>query len=231
MRGVVMSHVNQSDQKKRAITIIGIMQTATKDMVQPAATTIVAEYGRNPFLVLVSCILSLRTKDAVSLAASHRLFAHAQTPQALLILPPETIKSLIYPTGFYRQKTKQLLKICTILLEKYHGKVPSTEKELMALPGVGPKTTALTLSEGFGIPAICVDTHVHRISNRLGLVKTETVEETESELKKLLPKEYWSEFNKLMVMWGQNICVPVSPKCSICPLLPLCPQIGVIRRR
>jgi endonuclease III len=231
MRGVVMSHVNPPDQKKRAITIIGIMQTATKGMIQPAATTIVAEYGRNPFLVLVSCILSLRTKDAVSLASSHRLFAHAQTPQALLLLPPTTIEQLIYPTGFYRQKTKQLLQLCAIILEKYQGKVPNTEKELMALPGVGPKTTALTLSEGFGIPAICVDTHVHRISNRLGLVKTENVEETESELKKLLPKEYWSEFNKLMVMWGQNICVPVSPKCSICPLLPLCPQIGVIRRR
>jgi endonuclease-3 len=231
MRGVVMSHINQPDQKKRAITIIGIMQTATSGMIEPAATSIVAQYGRNPFLVLVSCILSLRTKDAVSLAASHRLFALVQTPQALLLLSPETIQKVIYPTGFYRQKTKQLLKLCALLIEKYQGNVPNTEKELMALPGVGPKTTALTLSEGFGIPAICVDTHVHRISNRLGLVKTTTVEKTEFELKKLLPKEYWSEFNKLMVMWGQNICTPVSPKCSICPLLPLCPQVGVTKHR
>ena len=226
-----MSHINQPDQKKRAITIIGIMQTATSGMIEPAATSIVAQYGRNPFLVLVSCILSLRTKDAVSLAASHRLFALVQTPQALLLLSPETIQKVIYPTGFYRQKTKQLLKLCALLIEKYQGNVPNTEKELMALPGVGPKTTALTLSEGFGIPAICVDTHVHRISNRLGLVKTTTVEKTEFELKKLLPKEYWSEFNKLMVMWGQNICTPVSPKCSICPLLPLCPQVGVTKHR
>ena len=226
-----MSQINQPDQKKRAITIIGIMQTATKGMLEPAATSIVAGYGRNPFLVLVSCILSLRTKDAVSLAASHRLFAQAQTPQALIRLPQKTIETLIYPTGFYRTKAKQLLALCAILLEKYDGRVPSTEKELMALPGVGPKTTALTLSEGFGIPAICVDTHVHRISNRLGLVKTTTVEETESALKKLLPEQYWSEFNKLMVMWGQNICLPVSPKCSICPLLPLCPQVGVVKHR
>ena len=101
----------------------------------------------------------------------------------------------------------------------------------MSLPGVGPKTTALVLSEGFGVPAICVDTHVHRVSNRLGIIQTKNVLETEQQLKELLPKKYWSEYNKLMVMWGQNICVPISPKCSICPLLPLCPQIGVVRHR
>jgi len=226
-----MTHINQSDQKSRAITIISIMQVATRGMSEPAATSIVAHYGRNPFLVLVSCILSLRTKDAVSLAASHRLFTQAQTPQEFILLPQKTIETLIYPTGFYKRKAKQLLALCAILLEKYHGIVPKTEKELMALPGVGPKTTALVLSEGFGIPAICVDTHVHRISNRLGLVKTTTVEDTELALKTLLPTTYWSEFNKLMVMWGQNICVPVSPKCSVCPLLPLCPQIGVVKHR
>jgi len=226
-----MSHINQSDQKKRAIAIISIMQTATKDMTKPAATSIVEHYGRNPFIVLVSCILSLRTKDAVSLAASHRLFAHAQTPQALLSLSNKTIEKLIYPSGFYRVKAKQLLALCAILLEKHNGLVPNTEQKLLTLPGVGPKTAALTLSEGFGIPAICVDTHVHRISNRLGLIKTKTVVETEHALKQLLPQHYWSEFNKLMVMWGQNICTPVSPKCSICPLLPLCPQVGVTQHR
>jgi endonuclease-3 len=216
---------------QRALTIIGILQTATKDMVKPAATSIIQNYGRDPFLVLVSCILSLRTRDPVSLAASHRLFAHAKTPQELINLSPKTIANLIYPVGFYNQKTKQLLALSAILVEKYHGIVPHTEKELMDLPGVGPKTTALVLSEGFEIPAICVDTHVHRISNRLGLVTTKTVEETEAALKKLLPKKYWSEYNTLMVMWGQNICTPLSPKCSMCPLLPLCPQVGVIRRR
>jgi endonuclease-3 len=221
----------QDNRKKRAITIIELMRTATKDMVEPAATSITRQYGRNPFLVLVSCILSLRTKDTVSLPASQRLFAHAQTPQTLLLLPPATIEDLIYPTGFYRQKTKQLLALCAILLKKYHGQVPNTHEELMALPGVGPKTTNLVLSEGFEIPAICVDTHVHRISNRLGLVKTKSPAQTETELKLLLPERYWSEYNKLMVMWGQNICTPVSPKCSTCPLLPLCPQIGVTKHR
>ena len=219
------------NQKKRAITIIELMRIATKEMVEPAATSITRQYGRNPFLILVSCILSLRTKDSVSLPASQRLFAHSQTPQTLLLLPPATIEQLIYPTGFYHQKTKQLLAISTILLKNYHGTVPNTYEKLMSLPGVGPKTTNLVLSEGFEIPAICVDTHVHRISNRLGLVKTKSPAQTETELKKLLPKQYWSEFNKLMVMWGQNICTPVSPRCSICPLRPLCPQIGVLKHR
>jgi endonuclease-3 len=221
----------QDNQKKRAITIIELLRTATKGMIEPAATSITSQYGRNPFLVLVSCILSLRTKDSVSLPASQRLFAHAQTPEALLLLAPNTIEKLIYPSGFYRQKTKQLLAISALLLEKYDSQVPNTYEELISLPGVGPKTTNLVLSEGFGIPAICVDTHVHRISNRLGLVQTKSPAQTEAELTLLLPKEYWSEFNKLMVMWGQNICTPVSPRCSICPLRPLCPQIGVTHRR
>ncbi len=215
----------------RVRQIIFILQAATKGMVEPAATTIIKQYGREPFLVLGSCILSLRTKDSVSLAASQRLFAYAQTPAELLSLDSIFIEKLIYPTGFYRQKTRQLQALCVVLLEKYNGKVPSTSQELMALPGVGPKTTALVQSLGFEIPAICVDTHVHRVSNRLGLIKTKNVTETEQQLKELLPKKYWSEFNSLMVMWGQNICVPVSPKCSICPLLPLCPQIGVVRHR
>ena len=200
-------------------------------MIEPASATIVQQYGRDPFLVLVSCILSLRTKDTVSLPASQRLFEYAKTPQQMLSFSISAIEKLIYPTGFYRQKTKQILKISELLLKKYQGTVPHTKQELMDLPGVGPKTAALVLSEGFEIPAICVDTHVHRISNRLGIVHTSSVEETEKELMGLLPKKYWSEYNKLMVMWGQNICVPISPKCSECPLLPLCPQVGVKRHR
>ncbi len=218
-------------QEERAVAIIKILQSATRNMIEPAATSIIKQYGRDPFLVLISCILSLRTKDAVSLAASQRLFEHGKTPQEILSLSSQTIQKLIFPTGFYRQKTKQIQALCAILLEKYQGRVPHTEEELMKLPGVGPKTTALTLSMGFDVPAICVDTHVHRVSNRLGLVATKTVLETEQQLKELLPKKYWSEFNSLIVMWGQNICVPISPKCSICPLLPLCPQIGVTRHR
>lgn len=220
-----------NNQEKRAIAIITILRTATKYMTEPAGITIVKQFGRNPYLVLVSCILSLRTKDTVSLPASQRLFAHAQTPSALLSLPPKTIQNLIYPVGFYRQKTEQLLKISSILQKQYDSKVPSTEKDLLTLPGVGPKTTNLVLSLGFNIPALCVDTHVHRISNRLGLINTTTPEETETQLKLILPKKYWSEFNELMVMWGQNICVPISPFCSQCPLLPICPQKGVTKHR
>jgi endonuclease III len=225
-----VAHPSQS-RNDRALAIIKILQAATKGLIEPAATTIVKQYGRDPFLVLISCILSLRTKDAVSLAASQRLFAHSRTPQQLLAIPSSAIEKIIYPTGFYRQKTKQIKALCAILIEKYQGCVPSTQEELLSLPGVGPKTAALTLSMGFGIPAICVDTHVHRVSNRLGLVTTKNVAETEQQLKQLLPEKYWSEFNSLIVMWGQNICVPISPKCSVCPLLPLCPQIGVTRHR
>lgn len=218
-------------QEERAITIISLLQTATKGMIEPAAATIVSLYGKDPFLILVSCILSLRTRDPVSLAASQRLFEHAKTPQELLSLPIHTIEKLIYPTGFYRQKTKQLQAISSMLLEKFSGTVPRTREELLTLPGVGPKTANLVLSEGFNIPAICVDTHVHRISNRLGIINTKTPEETEEALKRLLPEKYWSEYNRLMVMWGQNVCVPISPFCSKCVLLPLCQQKGVIKKR
>lgn len=196
-------------------------------MIEPAATSIVKQYGKNPFLVLISCILSLRTKDSVSLPASIRLFEHAQTPKDILALPASTIEQLIYPVGFYRQKTKQIHALCTMLLKQFDGIVPNTEAELLSLPGVGRKTTNLVLSVGFGIPAICVDTHVHRISNRLGIINTSTPEETETALKELLPRTYWSEYNSLMVMWGQNICVPISPFCSKCPLFGVCERRGV----
>lgn len=225
-----MKHTNPS-HKDRISEIINNLQIATNSMVRPSVTTIIEQYGQNPFLVLISCLLSLRTKDTVSLPASERLFSLATTPDAMLTLSPETIQKAIYPVGFYRQKTGQIFKICTILLEKYNGLVPHTQEELLLLPGVGPKTVNLVLSEGFGIPAICIDTHVHRISNRLGIVQTKTPSETEIALKALLPKEYWSTYNRLMVMWGQNVCLPISPLCSQCPLLPLCPQNNVAKRR
>jgi len=220
-----------NNQENRAINIIAILQTATKGFIEPASASIIKKYGKNPYLVLVSCILSLRTKDAVSLAASIRLFEHAQTPQQLLSLSSEIIQKLIYPTGFYRQKAKQLLELSSILVKKFQSKVPDTENDLLSLPGVGRKTTNLVLSVAFDMPALCVDTHVHRISNRLGFVSTSTPAETETALKELLPKKYWSEYNSLMVMWGQNICLPISPLCSQCPLLPLCPQKGVTCHR
>jgi endonuclease-3 len=207
------------------------LRRATQKMAPPASCMIVSRYGRDPFLVLIGCILSLRTRDTVSLPASLRLFEKAATPTALLTIPIEAIASIIYPVGFYRRKAETIHKICAELLTRFNGTVPNTLEELMSLPGVGLKTANLVLGEGFGIPALCVDTHVHRISNRLGLVNTKTPEETEAALRKVLPEKYWIEWGHLLVMLGQNICVPISPWCSICPVRGECERVGVIRSR
>ena len=180
--------------------IINELRRATHGMVPPASQSIVSQFGRDPFLVLISCILSLRTKDTVSLPASIRLFEHAHTPSSFLTLSQETIVSAIYPVGFYRRKALTIHKICAELLSRYNGQVPSTLQELMSLPGVGLKTANLVLGEGFAIPALCVDTHVHRISNRLGIVRTKTPEETEAALRVVIPEKYWIEWSKLLVM-------------------------------
>lgn len=218
-------------KRKRAVKIIHLLAKATQGMVEPASSAIVREFGKKSYLVLIGCILSLRTKDLVSLPASRRLFSYAKTPKEMLTLSLATIQKLIYPVCFYRNKAKAIHAISAQLLEKFNGKVPNTEEDLLSLPGVGRKTMNLVLADAFGKPAICVDTHVHKISNRLGLVSSKTVDETEKQLKEILPKKYWSDWNRLLVMWGQNICVPVSPKCSQCILLPLCPQKGVTRHR
>lgn len=219
------------DQHVRALRIISILRKATQDMEKPASIQIVEEYGKKPYLVLISCLLSLRTKDTVSLPASQRLFGHAQTPREMLKLPLSLIEKLIYPTGFYRRKARLLHEVSADLLARFKGNVPHTFKELTSISGVGSKTANLVLGMAFDIPAICVDTHVHRISNRLGLVKTRTPDETEAALKKMLPPTQWIEYNNLLVMWGQNICVPLSPRCSECAIADLCPRIGVKRHR
>ena len=223
--------LSQLDLQKRAIKIIYILREATKDMVDPAVTQIVKQYGRDPFLVFVSCLLSLRTKDTVSLPASHRLFRVARTPEELLTISTKQIERIIYSVGFYRKKAKQLHAISKDLIVRYDGQVPHSESDLLSINGVGRKTMNLVRGEGFNIPAICVDTHVHRISNRLGLVKTKNPDETERALKRVLPQKYWIEYNRLMVMWGQNICVPVSPFVSKCAISHLCSKIGVKRSR
>jgi len=186
---------------------------------------------RSPFHILVSCIISLRTKDEVTARASERLFSVAQSPQNLAALSEETIAQAIYPAGFYNRKATQLRRIAEMLVEDHGGRVPPDEGALLALPGVGRKTMNLVLGLGFGIPAICVDTHVHRISNRLGLVETKTPEATEGALRKLLPRDLWIPINDLMVTFGQNQCHPTSPRCSTCVLHDLCAREGVVRRR
>jgi endonuclease-3 len=213
------------------VNVIGILQKATKSMPDPAAIAIVKEYGKNPFLILISCLLSLRARDTASLPASKRLFKLAMTPKQLIDLPLHEIEKQIYSVGYYRSKAKQLKSVCSELLERFNGIVPSTYEELTSIKGVGPKTANLVLGEAFGKQALYVDIHVHRISNRLGFITTTTVEETQRELERIVPKQYWNEYSRLLVTWGQNICVPISPFCSKCPLYNLCKRVGVTRQR
>jgi endonuclease III len=178
-------------------------------------------------LVLISCIMSLRTRDETTLPASERLFALAETPRALLDLTVEQIERAIYPVGFYKTKARTIHGICRDLLEKFHGEVPADLDQLLTMKGVGRKTANLVLTEGFGIPAMCVDTHVHRISNRFGYVKTLTPDETEQVLRKKLPRTHWIDYNALLVTWGQNVCKPISPLCGQCGVRAWCARVGV----
>jgi endonuclease-3 len=189
------------------------------------------ETSRSPFRLLVACVISLRTKDEVTAEASHRLFELAPTPEQLATLDVDLIAQAIYPAGFYNTKARQLREIGTIIRDQFDGNVPADEAQLLALPGVGRKTANLVLGLGFGMPAICVDTHVHRISNRLGMVVTTTPEKTERALKGVLPRDLWIPINDWLVTFGQNCCRPTSPRCSECPLDDLCPRVGVTRSR
>ena len=193
--------------------------------------TLVAERTRDPFRVLISTMLSLRTKDEVTTVASRRLFGKAVTPQEMLRLPSEQIQKLIYPVGFYKTKADNILKVCRILVDEYEGNVPDDLDRLLKFPGVGRKTANLVVTLGFGKPGICVDTHVHRIPNRLGWISTDAPEQTERSLEEILPERFWIEINRVLVRFGQLVCTPVSPRCSICPLSGLCPRIGVGRSR
>jgi len=194
------------------------------------AVTLIAR-SRDPYKVLISCILSLRTQDRTTGPASERLFALADTPAKMIELSPSSIADAIYPVGFYRVKAKTVLGISRILLEEYGGRVPDEIDELLKLPGVGRKTANLVVSIGYGKPGICVDTHVHRITNRWGYVSTRTPKETEEALRAKLPTKYWIEFNDLLVTFGQNQCKPVSPICSTCPVYRYCDRVGVVVSR
>ena len=192
---------------------------------------VIANQTRDPFQILVSCLLSLRTKDATTASASMRLFALATTPQALVALPVATIERAIYPAGFYRTKARRLKALCRDLLTRHGGRVPDEIDTLLELPGVGRKTANLVVTLGFGKPGICVDTHVHRITNRWGYVRTRSPDATEAALRRKLPREYWIEFNDLLVPYGQHLCAPVSPFCSQCDLRAWCRRVGVTRSR
>lgn len=197
----------------------------------PYVTEVAARKQRDPFRVLISCILSLRTKDAVTREASERLLNRADTPAAIARLDETIIERLIYPAGFYRVKAADIREISRRIIAEYDGKTPDTIAELLKLKGVGRKTANLVVTMGFGKPGICVDTHVHRITNRWGLVSTATPDRTEAALRAVLPRRYWLEINDLLVVYGQNVCTPASPYCGSCRIEPFCGRVGVKRSR
>lgn len=209
--------------------IIGLLEK--EYCVKDSETEEIGGEEKNPFFVLISCLLSLRTKDKVTGEASKRLLALAKTPEEMLKLSTEQIEKPIYPVGFYKTKTKRIKQICKDLVEKYNSEVPNSMEELLNLKGVGRKTANIVVTMAFNKPGIAVDTHVHRICNRLGLVSTKKPEDTETELRKQLPKKYWIFLNSLLVTHGKKVCTPISPKCGICPIEEYCKKVGVLKSR
>jgi len=211
-------------------TVIATLREEYKNWQTPAVT-IIAQCNGSPFKVLISCIISLRTKDEVTAKASARIFARAQTPEAMSELSADEISQLIYPAGFYHNKAEQIALLSRRLMAEYGGILPDSIDGLLEFKGVGRKTANLVMTLGFGKPGICVDTHVHRICNRLGYVSTKSPDETERVLRAQLPTEYWIIINDLLVAFGQNHCHPVSPRCSNCRLFDVCDRIGVTTSR
>jgi endonuclease-3 len=207
--------------------VISLVKKQIEKFKAPYVTRISSE--KNPFKILVSTILSSRTKDEITKQASQRLFLKVKNPNDLIKLSIKEIEKLIYPVGFYRVKARNLKKLAEILIKDYNGKVPNSINELIKLPGVGRKTANLVVTLGFNKYGICVDTHVHRIVNRWGYIKTKTPKETEYALRKKLPKKHWKKINSILVVFGQNICTPILPKCSSCNLNNICPKNDVKR--
>ncbi|MCG3117056.1 MAG: endonuclease III [Candidatus Manganitrophus sp. SA1] len=210
--------------------IMAILKKEVRRLKTPAVG-LIAQQTQDPFRVLISCLLSLRTRDETTEAASARLFQLAAAPSRMLGLRADQIESAIYPVSFYRNKARQILGICRDLMEKFDGHVPDSIDVLLTLPGVGRKTANLVVTVAFRKPGICVDTHVHRISNRIGYIRTKSPEESETALREKLPKRYWMIYNDLLVPYGQFICKPFSPICSRCEISPYCKQIGVEKKR
>lgn len=209
--------------------VISNLKESYKDYFTPYVSKIAKE--NYPYKVLISTLLSLRTRDNVTEKATLALFKLASNPKEMAKLKIKEIENAIYPAGFYKRKANTIKEVSQLLINQYKGKVPNTMDELLKIKGVGRKTANLVLTEGFNKPGLCVDTHVHRISNRLGLIKTKTPFETEMALRKLLPQKYWKNFNTWLVAHGQNTCSPISPKCSICKLLKYCDQVNVKKHR
>lgn len=219
------------DRSDRAIEIFNRLRHETQGMVEPMSQRLMQEFGKDPFVALISCLLSLRARDTMTYEVSKKLFKRVRTAQELVAMPGADLEALIRPIGFYRRKAAILREVAMQLIVEHGGAVPTTQEGLLSLKHVGPKTAALVLAECYDVPALCVDVHVHRIANRLGIVKTKTPEQTEAALKQLLPRDCWRDVNRLLVMWGQNVCTPVSPQCSRCPVFTLCDRVGVEKSR
>ncbi|MCD6098522.1 endonuclease III [bacterium] len=212
--------------KKTITEVISILREETRKFNTPIVTKL-AKKDKDPFIILISTVISSRTKDETTRKVTEKLFKHVKTAKELATIDEEKLASLIFPAGFYRVKAKNLKRLGQELITRFNGNVPETIEELVSLPGVGRKTANLVLVEAFGKYGVCVDTHVHRISNRLGFVKTRTPLETEREIRKKLPKDLWKEYNKILVAFGQNICKPTNPRCDLCPVNKLCEKVGV----
>jgi len=217
-------------QDKKIHTVMKILEEEVSSLGVPIVTEM-SRRTHDPYRILISTLLSLRTKDETTRKASERLLAKAPTAEKLLRLREGTIRELIYPVGFYKTKAVVLKDVCRAIVNEHGGKVPDELDTLLELKGVGRKTANLVITLGYGKPGICVDTHVHRISNRLGYVRTKNPEETEFALRKKLPRRYWIPINDYLVAYGQNICKPVSPFCSRCRLASLCDRVGVGQHR
>ena len=212
--------------------LVSIFRRYSADLQVPLIDQIIQEFEHNPYLILIACLLSLRARDRMTIHVCRDLFGRVKTPQELLALGQEKLENIIFRTGYYKTKAGVLRHVSQEIISRFQGIVPGDYESLMSIKGIGPKTANLVLGMGFGVPALCVDVHVHRISNRLGLICTKNVEKTETMLKEILPKNLWIEWNKLLVMWGQNICGPVSPFCSRCPLSKgMCARVGVKKMR
>lgn len=211
--------------------VISILEDETARWTETALTLVAEQTRRDPFRILIGTVLSLRTKDETTAAACERLFALAEEPAAMADLPEETVDRAIYPVGFHATKARNILEICRILVDEYKGIVPDDIDTLITLPGVGRKTANLVVTIGYGKPGICVDVHVHRISNRWGYIATKNPDRSEFALREKLPSEYWIRYNDLLVMYGQNLCKPVSPFCSRCRLSSFCDRVDVGKHR
>ena len=210
-----------SPLQKRIISCIDLLKEATKDFPPTMTRSIINDYGKDPFLILISCLLSLRARDTMTYPISKKLFSLARTPQEILAIEQTDLEDLLHPLGFFRKKAHRIKQVSQELLDRFGGKVPDTQEELLSIKGVGRKTANLVLGAAFDVPAVCVDTHVHRLANKWGWVATKNEAETEKELMRLVPKKYWNSLNEYLVLWGQNAR----------SLNEVCPKIGVTNHR